>query len=239
MGRGIHRSMLNRTRGRLDIRLDARIWDWGDTRNLAETCAAIHAEDALAAIELWHGGANAFGRDTRLPPRGVSQVATLRDPTQSCATLSKSDIQEVLDSYVRAARMAREAGFDIITVFMTHADGLPYQFLLPFFNRRDDEYGGSFQNRARFGVEVLERVREAVGKDCAISARFGIDSLDRPEGLGFKGVRATDEGGDFIELCDDLVDFWDVNVGSPEWGEDAASSRSHAENHEATYVEDG
>ena len=86
--------------------------------------------------------------------------------------------------------------------------------------------------------EVLELVREAVGDDCAISLRFGVDTLDLPHGLGDRGIRQEGEGLQFIELMDDLVDLWDINVGNAvEWGEDAAPSRTHAENHERPYVD--
>ena len=76
-------------------------------------------------------------------------------------------------------------------------------------NQRTDEYGGSLENRARFWLETLEQVREAVGGDCAITARLCIDSLnDSP-----LGIRAADEAAGFVALADHLVDFWDLEVG--------------------------
>ena len=85
---------------------------------------------------------------------------------------------------------AREAGFDIVYVYGAHSY-LPLQFLSPFYNKRTDGYGGSFENRARFWKECLEQVREAVGDDCAIASRFAVDTLYGPRSIeiGEEGVR--------------------------------------------------
>ena len=111
----------------------------------------------------------------------------------------------------------------------------PIYFLYPYYNRRTDEYGGSFENRIRFTVELLQEMREAID-DCAIGARFSIDTLEEPYGYGDLGVRAAEEGRQFIETLDDLVDFWDINIGNLNWGEDAGSSRFFKMNHQSPYT---
>src|SRR5439155_1276128 len=73
-----------------------------------------------------------------------------------------------------AAKRAREAGFDIVYVYGSHSY-LPQQFLTPYYNKRTDEYGGSFENRARFWRETIEQVKEAVGDDTAIAVRMSTD----------------------------------------------------------------
>ena len=133
--------------------------------------------------------------------------------------------------YVDAAVRAREAGFDIIYVYGAHSY-LPLQFLSPFYNKRTDKYGGSFENRARFWKECLEQVQEAVGDDCAIASRFAVDTLYGPSSIeiGEDGVR-------FVEHVDDLVDLWDLTVGDiAEWGQNAGPSRFFEENHEKPYT---
>jgi dimethylamine/trimethylamine dehydrogenase len=219
-------------------RLSARLWDDGDVRNLGLTCDMLHDHGALAAVEIWHGGPNACGHESRVPARGASQISSPFAFMRACKEMDKQDIREVQQLYVDACKRAREAGFDILVLYCAHTEALLHQFLLPFFNRRTDEYGGSFENRSRFTREVLELVREAVGDDCAISVRFGVDTLDLPVGLGDRGIRQDGEGVQFIEHMDDLVDMWDVNVGNAvEWGEDAAPSRTHPENHERPFVD--
>jgi dimethylamine/trimethylamine dehydrogenase len=151
--------------------------------------------------------------------------------------MTESDIRETQLDFVKAAKRARSAGFDVITVYCAMATDLTHQFLMPLFNKRTDEYGGSFENRARYLMEVLELVREAVGDDCAISVRFGLDTLPFPEGLGDGGIRADGEGLRVIEHADHLVDMWDIQCGwAMEWGENAGPSRTHAENHESKYT---
>jgi dimethylamine/trimethylamine dehydrogenase len=129
--------------------------------------------------------------------------------------MEKSDITRVQEDWVRAARLARSVGFDIVYVYGGHSY-LPLQFLSPFYNRRTDEYGGILEHRARFWIETLELVREAVGDECSIAVRFSI------EAIGNAGVD-LDEGLAFIRLADHLVDLWDVVVGTL-WGEDRIDS---------------
>lgn len=112
---------------------------------------------------------------------------------------------------------------------------MPNYFLYPFFNKRTDAYGGSFENRCRFTVELFEMMREEID-DCAIGMRFPVDTLDVPYGYGEMGIKAEEEGVQFIALLDDLVDYWDVNIGTLNWGEDAGSSRFFESNHEAEYT---
>jgi dimethylamine/trimethylamine dehydrogenase len=142
-----------------------------------------------------------------------------------------SDIRRVQRDWVAAAERARAAGFDIVYVYGGHTH-LPGQFLSPFYNRRTDEYGGSFENRARFWRESLYKVREAVGDDCAIASRFAVDHL-----LGPVSIQVGEDGARFVEYCDDLVDLWDLTVGDiAEWGQNAGPSRFFEENHEKPYT---
>ena len=93
-----------------------------------------------------------------------------------------------------------------------------------------DEYGGSLENRARFWLETLEVVREAVGDDCAIAVRLCVDAL------GPAGVE-LEEGLAFVRLADHLVDLWDVNVGSiAEWSKDSGASRFFAEGYQLEWT---
>ena len=117
---------------------------------------------------------------------------------------------------MRAAKLVRDAGIDIVYVYGGHSY-LPLQFLSPFYNKRTDAYGGSLENRARFWLETLEAVREAVGDDCAIAVRFCVEAL-APAGV------ELEEGLGFVRLADHLVDLWDVNVGSIlEWSKDSGA----------------
>jgi len=93
--------------------------------------------------------------------------------------LSAAEIAEMVDSFASAARRAKQAGFDALEIPFSHGY-LIHQFLSPHSNRRDDEYGGSWENRLRFGREVLMAVREAVGQDLPLVVR--LNAQDYVEG---------------------------------------------------------
>jgi dimethylamine/trimethylamine dehydrogenase len=208
-------------------RVSARLWDEGDVRNLHAMTEAIHKYDALAGVELWYGGAHAPCMESRCTPRGPSQYASEFETMTYCHEMDQDDINDVQGFYVEAAKRARDAGFDIIYCYGAHSY-LPLQFQSPYYNKRTDKYGGSFENRARFWIETLEKMKASVGSECAIATRFAVDTL-----LGQEGVEIERDGIRFIELADPLVDVWDVNVGDiAEWGEDAGPSRFYRQGHQ-------
>ena len=213
------------------MRVSARIWDDGDVQNLKAMCDRLHQYGALAGIELWYGGPHAPCHESRDTPRGPSQIASEFESNIYPRTMDLDDIQRVQQYYVDGAIRARAAGFDIIYVYGAHSY-LPLQFLSPWSNKRTDKYGGSFENRARFWRESLEKVREAVGDDCAIASRFAVDTLYGPA-----GVELEKDGYRFVEYVDHLVDLWDLTVGDiAEWGQNAGPSRFFEENHEKPYT---
>ena len=186
--------------------VSALLWDEDDARNLALMCDEVHAHGALAGIELVHTGVHDNARQSRWPLVAPSQLASFYQPSCVPKTMEKADIERIQADWVRAARRAREVGFDIVYVYGGHSY-LPLQFLSPFYNRRSDEYGGSFANRARFWLETIELVREAVGEECAIAVRLSVDAA------GPAGVK-LEEGLAFVRLADHLVDLWDVTIGT-------------------------
>lgn len=212
-------------------RVSARIWDEGDVRNLKAMTDEVHKHGALAGIELWYGGAHAPCLESRATPRGPSQYASEFETLTYCKEMDLADIAMVQQYYVDAALRARDAGFDIIYVYGAHSY-LPLQFLSPYYNKRTDQYGGSLENRARFWLETLEKVRNAVGKDCAIATRFAVDTLYGPG-----GIEVEKDGMRFVEMADPLVDLWDVDVGDiAEWGEDAGPSRFFLQGHQVPWT---
>jgi len=215
----------------------SKLWDDGDVRNLAEMCDRVHNHGSLAGVELFHSGSLAGNADTRTAGRAVSQIPypSIVNPMASGRDLSRQEIRDLRREHVDGFKRARAAGFDLLTFYASIAC-FPVYFLYPFFNKRTDEYGGSFENRIRFTREVLEEVRSEID-DCAIGMRFAIDTLDEGEhgGYGDQGVRASGEGKDFIAALDHLVDYWDINLAAMNWAEDAGSSRYFETNHQAEY----
>jgi dimethylamine/trimethylamine dehydrogenase len=213
----------------------SRLWDDDDIRNWSLMTEKVHEHGALAGIELLAGGAYITGFDSRMPGRHIHDRLEEAAWLGSVVVMTKRDIREVQQLYVAAARRARSAGFDIVNVHGGETGELPILFLMLLHNSRNDEYGGPIENRARFWLETLELVKEAVGDTCAITARHTIDTLHGTE----LGIRVEEEGRAFIELADHLVDFWDVQVGGENadlWSKDAGPSRFYPENFQAEWV---
>jgi dimethylamine/trimethylamine dehydrogenase len=207
--------------------ISAQLWDTDDLASLALMAEAVHEHGALAGIELTHTGAHAPTAETRWPPIAPSQIASDAVPWIVPKAMEKADIRRVQDDWVRAAKQARSVGFEIVYAYGAHTYLLT-QFLSPAYNTRTDEYGGSLENRARLWLETLELLREAVGEDCAIAARLGVDLT-----LGIE----IDDALEFVRLADHLVDLWDVNVGSiAEWSHDSGSSRFFPEGYQLEWT---
>jgi dimethylamine/trimethylamine dehydrogenase len=129
----------------------SRLWDDDDAHNWSLMCDAVHRHGALAGAELIAiGGASGF--EARLPARAVS--GTVHDSFWAGATyaMDKREIRDLQRCYVAAAGRARSAGFDIINFAAMQGATVPLMFLMNYFNKRSDEYGGSFENRARFAL---------------------------------------------------------------------------------------
>ncbi len=216
-------------------RVSARIWDQGDVINLRHMNDELHKHGCLGGIEMWYGGPHAPNLESRAVPRGPSGGASEFEYLTYCHAADEDDIKGLINMYREAAIRAEQAGFDIIYIYGAHSY-LPLQFLSPYHNKRTDKYGGSFENRARFWIESLAAIKEAVGDTCAIATRLAIDTLYGPGGL-----ETGDDGLKFVELVasEGVLDVWDVNVGDiAEWGEDAGPSRFYKAGHQANWTRD-
>jgi 2,4-dienoyl-CoA reductase-like NADH-dependent reductase (Old Yellow Enzyme family)/thioredoxin reductase len=145
---------------------------------LAELTRAVHAGGGRIMAHLNHAGRAANPRlvpeDQRVSASDVPCPANQVTPR----TLDVTEIQKVVEAFGGAADRARRAGFDAIEIPFSHGY-LVHQFLSPHTNRRGDEYGGSFENRLRFGHEVLGAVRDVVGPNFPVVVRMNaVDYVD-------------------------------------------------------------
>jgi 2,4-dienoyl-CoA reductase-like NADH-dependent reductase (Old Yellow Enzyme family) len=139
---------------------------------------AVHEEGAKAMLQLGHCGG--FSKNEALgvrgplgPSFGFNAYGALKGMVFTRA-MSKDDIKRVTDDFRVAAVKAFEAGFDAIEVHVGHGYLLS-QFISPVRNKRDDEYGGSLENRLRFPLEVIAAIRKELGKDAPIFAKMNLD----------------------------------------------------------------
>ena len=144
-------------------------------------------------------------------------------------TMDRADIQALLQWQAEGARRAQRAGFDIIYVY-AGMGYLPYEFLLPEYNQRSDEYGGSIENRVRIVRELLEVTRDAVGDRCAVALRISLEEL-----RGRPGTTAESEAHEVVALLADVPDLWDVKMDSSPT--DCAPSRFTAEGSHEPIIE--
>jgi dimethylamine/trimethylamine dehydrogenase len=182
----------------------ASLWDDSDIDRHALMVDKVHAQGALAGVELWYGGPGAANHYSREVPLGPwSMPAGANDPVQTKA-MEKADILELKRWHVDAARRAQRAGFDIVYVYAAHWY-LLRQFLLPS-NQRSDEYGGSLENRSRLLRELIIETKEAIGDTCAVAVRFPASSG------GADDNQDTAEPREILGLLSDLPDLWDITV---------------------------
>jgi 2,4-dienoyl-CoA reductase (NADPH2) len=144
---------------------------------------AVHRHGAAACAQITHGGCFTFITEmtTRTPlsaSGGFNKVGVMSGRFLKRA-MSEADMEERIGEFVRAAQLARDAGFDAVEIHMGHGYLLS-QFISPAYNSRRDEYGGSAENRVRFPAMVLRRVLDAVGADLAVTCKIGVTE-------GFKG----------------------------------------------------
>jgi mycofactocin system FadH/OYE family oxidoreductase 2 len=136
---------------------------------------AVHEYETKIFAQLNHNGQQCNGALSRLPAWAPSSIP---DPMfrEMPKEMEVEDIQEVIGHFCKSAVHAREGGFDGIELQFGHSS-LARQFLSPLTNLRNDEYGGNFEKRLRFPLELLKEVRETVGKDFTVGVRLCADEM--------------------------------------------------------------
>lgn len=136
---------------------------------LTKLTGAVQAAGAKIAAQLYQAGRYAFSAITGQQSIAPSPIAS-RLTGETPREMTEEDIQEVIASFARAASLAKEAGFDAVEI-LGSAGYLLSQFLSPLTNHRQDEYGGSWENRLRFPLAVVKAVKEAVGPGFPVIVR--------------------------------------------------------------------
>jgi 2,4-dienoyl-CoA reductase-like NADH-dependent reductase (Old Yellow Enzyme family) len=163
---------------------------------------AVHAEGAAAAAQIGHAGPVANARSNGAP--ALSPSGGFTPMGSRLRAVDAAGIERITEDYRRAAGLAVEAGFDSIEVHVGH-NYLLSAFLSPKLNHRDDQFGGSVANRARFARTVLRTVRDAAGPAVAVTAKLnmadGVDGgLWLDESVEIAGLFEADGALDALEL---------------------------------------
>lgn len=178
------------------------------------TADAIRRYGAIASLELSHSGmyAGTYMTDKN-KQKSMHQWGpddTVRADGVKVKALTEDMIKEIVEAYGQTAALAKRAGFEMLMIHGGHG-WLINQFLSPYFNHRQDGYGGSLENRCRLAIEVLKSVREAVGEGFPIEFRMSGSEL-------FDGGYDLSEGVKIAQMIEPYVDILHVSAGTYQRG---------------------
>ena len=173
-----------------------------------------HGFGALASLEINHNGKDSQFEKTGKAAYSASSFITASELHRARATgrepvptveMDHAKIRETVEKYALAAQRCKRAGFKMCMLHGGHGNLLS-QFASSLYNKRNDEYGGPLENRARFAIETLSRIKELCGEDFIVEYRISADEI-HPVGMRF------DETLKFIEMIQDKIDILHVSAG--------------------------
>ena len=178
------------------------------------TADAISRHGAVASLELSHSGMYAgtymTDKEKQHSMHQWGPCDTVRLDGVPVKALTEDMLHEIADAYGNVATLAKRAGFGMLMIHGGHG-WLINQFLSSYFNQRTDNYGGSLENRCRFAIEVLKKVREAVGPGFPIEFRMSGSEL-------FEGGYDLEEGVRIAQQIEPYVDLIHVSAGTYQRG---------------------
>ncbi|WP_139491260.1 NADPH-dependent 2,4-dienoyl-CoA reductase [Brevibacillus dissolubilis] len=165
---------------------------------------AVHQAGGRIALQLFHAGRYAYKEHTGLDPVAPSP---LQAPINRSVPreLSPAEVEQTIQAFADGAVRAKKAGYDAVEI-MGSEGYLINQFLSPVTNIREDEWGGDFERRARFGTEIARRVREAVGQDYPVIFRMsGLDLIPNST--------TPEETVRFAKMVEPYADALNIGIG--------------------------
>jgi 2,4-dienoyl-CoA reductase-like NADH-dependent reductase (Old Yellow Enzyme family) len=189
------------------------MWDDGCIEPLKKMVAAVKPYDVRFGVQLMHGGRQSY-QDQRVAPSPIPALAVVKGTPEEL-TLEK--IQELVASFGDAARRCREAGFDFVEIHGAHGY-LINQFLAPNSNQRSDAYGGSFENRCRFFLEVFDDIKAKTGTDFPVGVRMnGKDYIengfDLDEAIRLAAI-LEEKGADYLHVSAGIYGSTELTIPS-------------------------
>lgn len=177
------------------------IFDDQHIEGLARFAVAVHGKGSVSAVQLYHGGERAA------PELVGTPVAPSASPRNGARPLDLVEVEQVREDFINAALRAEKAGCDGVQIHGAHGYILA-QFLSPTINRRDDRYGGSFENRARLMLEVIDGIRRRCRPDFQVGLRLS------PERFGMRLAEVRELAEEIMRQGKiDYLDMslWDVS----------------------------
>lgn len=138
--------------------------------------------------------------DVQYQSASPSELPSRWSDKVSCREITLKEMRDIVDGFAKTAELCRDAGVDGVEVHAVHEGYLLDQFTLPYTNRRTDEYGGSFENRYRYPVEILHAIKQSCGEDFPVSLRYSAISKVKDFCVGaLPGEEYTEIGRDRAE----------------------------------------
>ncbi|MBQ8239040.1 MAG: FAD-dependent oxidoreductase [Oscillospiraceae bacterium] len=128
-------------------------------------------------------------------------------PDIECPEMTVEQIHEIIEAFAKTAKLCKDAGVDGVEVHAVHEGYLLDQFAIEFFNKRTDEYGGSFENRYRFAAEVVKAIKSSCGDDFPVSLRYSVESKMKGFQQGIVPGDDAQEVGRSMEESERAVKF--------------------------------
>ncbi len=197
----------------LDLPRMPRAWDDRFIPALGLLAAEVKRHGARIGLQLLHGGRQAF-HDRRVAPSPLASLAVVKGVPRE---LLREEIRELVICHAEAARRARDAGFDFVEIHAAHGY-LISEFLAPNANLRTDDYGGCFENRTRFLLEILSAIKRRCGADYPVGVRYnGADYVDGgwtlPEALRLAPLLEA-AGADWLHVSAGIYGSFPVTIPS-------------------------
>jgi 2,4-dienoyl-CoA reductase-like NADH-dependent reductase (Old Yellow Enzyme family) len=190
---------------------EIRAYDEGQVERFAALAERLAPYPSRFFAQLFCGGisgSSTAGLGGWMPVRGPSRIGSPGGETP--LPLSAEEIEQIVADFARSARHVKEGGLDGVEIHGAHG-WLLAQFLSPFYNRREDSYGGTVANRCRFAVEVGRAIRAEVGPDFPLGIALTYD-----ERIGAAGITEDDTLAQLdVFLAAEVFDFFDLSIGSP------------------------
>jgi 2,4-dienoyl-CoA reductase-like NADH-dependent reductase (Old Yellow Enzyme family)/thioredoxin reductase len=188
-----------------DFRGEMQITSDDNIAGLSRIAEEVHRYGAKVSIEMCHAGRGAAPYLLRTPYAIAPSAIPTDHGSRYVKEMDQHDIDHVIHQYVDCAVRLKTAGFDMVMIHAAHGN-LIAQFLSPYSNKRNDYYGGSFENRCRFPLEILQAVREAVGENFPIEMRISGDEV-------VEGGMRIDSTLEFLKLAQKYIDLAHISKG--------------------------
>jgi 2,4-dienoyl-CoA reductase-like NADH-dependent reductase (Old Yellow Enzyme family) len=190
---------------------EIRAYDEGQVERFAALAERLAPYESRFFAQLFCGGvsgSSTAGLSGWSPVRGPSRIGAPGGETP--LPLSAGEIDAIVADFATSARHVKEGGLDGVEIHGAHG-WLVGQFLSPFYNHRDDEYGGSVENRCRFALEVGRAIRAEVGPEFPLGIALTYDEM-----IGDQGIHEDDTLAQLeVFLADGAFDFFDISLGAP------------------------